>query len=263
MPICGINYIMPRIVFVQNYKKNTNEKVDYGLYDDKIELLNDIKNKNIRNKFKIFDQRFQDGKKSIIINYNNITEIFLIIYRNSSMDENAFFGFKYYSFSQDEYKTGKYLYKSRFNLTGTKVNLNKRNNNTYFIEWSNINLAKVKFNKAASRVDYFLKIKINDNDANKNNSGLFLNYKDKKDINVKGVHLINKNQTEVSLYRNDMKNITVYLIAKFNELNGMENFIVYQPAYIQRKQYKGTKNENNNKNDINNKGTNKKKFLKS
>ena len=257
------NFISIEFVF-------SNDKIGYAIYGNKTELSNDIKNNKIRNKFEIFDQRSQNGKKSIIINYNNITEIFLIIYKDLSINVNVFFGFKYYSFSQDEYKKGKYLYKNRFNLTGTKISLKESNNNSYLIEWCKIGLLKNKPEKVVSRIDYYVKIKINNNDTNINNSGLFLNYKEMKDINVKGMHLINKNKTKIVLIRNDMKNITVYLIAKFNELNGMENYIVYQPACIQKKQYEETnngKNENDNNinndnNNLNNKGENKKIFLK-
>ena len=93
--------------------------------------------------------------------------------------------------------------------------------------------------KGKIKIDYYLKI-LNDDDIN--SSGLFKNYNSKNIIDE--YHLINKNQTELlDIHNLKNENIIINLIARFNELNGMENYVIYEPLLIFNK----PKDNKNNK----------------
>ena len=117
------------------------------------------------------------------------------------------------------------------------------------VKWEKIYLNNLKENKGEINIDYYLKIEnIGNEYIYNNNDGLFDNFI----INSKmvfGVHLINRNEYKIKNIDED--NIVIFLIAKFNELNGMENLLLYEPLLL-NKEFK----EKNNNNEHNNKVSN-------
>ena len=155
---------------------------------------------------------------------------------------NIFYSFKYYYFSKEDYEKGKYLYKNRFILNNNNIKLEKKDSGVYYINWEEIKLLEKKEKKGKIKIDYYLKI-LNDNI---NTIGLFKNY-DSKNM-IYEYHLINKNQTELlDIHNLKVDNIIINLIARFNELNGMENYVIYEPLLLFNK---NKDNKNNKKSPV-------------
>ena len=228
-----------------------DKNIEFSLHSDKSILIENNKDylyKNETNKdlFDIVDERNQNGKRSIILNLKNkIRDIFLIIFskhKNRNL-EKEFFSVKYYGLTNDDYKNGKYLYKNRFVITDSKLKINKEHS---IIIWEKIQLTNLKENKGEIKIDYYVKFIKNfpKNENNNRNIGLFNNYiyPDK----TFGIHLINKNDYKLIDSINFNENMVIYLIAKFNELNGMENFLIYEPLLL-TKESRNDKNREENK----------------
>ena len=200
--------------------------------------------------FLIIDERNKNGKKSIVIKVNRrFKEIYLIIFikkkiKNKHRDKNeAFFSIKYYSFTNEDYIKQKYLYKNRFLINSTKIKF-LFNKSKYILNWDKVKLMKLKEDKGEIKIDYYLKI---NNQSSKDiyyNNGLFTNYDKFNNFNY-GIHLINKNEYELSKNLIYKGNLVIYLIAKFNEINGMENFVVYEPLFLSEKNIYENNNGNN------------------
>ena len=214
---------------------------------DNLNFCNNETNLNI---FKVIDERNKNGKRSIILKIEkDINEIYLVIFKKNIIDiyEKIFFAIKYYSFPENDYLEGKYLYKNRFTINNTNIIINKINNN-YLISWDKIELIKTKEEKGELKIDYYLKIlnKLNKNFYNYNNALFNYYINDKNSI---GFHLINKNELEIdkNIFKENI--IGIYLIARFNELNGMENYFAYQPLIFNIKEDNNIidKNKNNEK----------------
>jgi len=198
---------------------------------------NFYKNDTNEKYFEIIDERNKNGKKSILIKLGRrFKEIYLIIFiknkiKNKHEDKNeAFFSIKYYSFTDEDYKKQKYLYKNRFLINSTKIKF-IFNDNKYYLNWDKVNLKKLKKEKGEIKIDYYLKI---NNQSTKDiyyNNGLFNNYDKFNNFNY-GFHLINKNEYELNTNLIYKGNLVIYLIAKFNEINGMENLVVYEPLFL-------------------------------
>ena len=96
------NYMSIELIF-------SSDEIDYALYTDKSEDIFkkvDLFFHNETNGIKLVDERYQDGKRSLIIFIEkDIKEIYLIIFIKEKIDikENNFFCFKYYYFSKEEY----------------------------------------------------------------------------------------------------------------------------------------------------------------
>ena len=212
------------------------------------------------NIFKFIDQRFKNGKRSLILKFEKqINEIFLIVYMKQYKIR-SFFSIKYYSFTYEDFEKEKYLYKNRFIINNTNIKINKYNG-IYAINWEKIKLVKLKIEKGEIKIDYFLKIINKSNNEINYNMGLFNNYL--KDNLSYGIHLINKNEykSELNKVINIKNNIVIYLIAKFNEINGMENYLIYQPLLLNKifdENIYNKKNNDDNSIDINNNDTNSK-----
>ena len=223
------NYISLELIF-------SSDKLNYAIKIDISNNNNNLLYQNETNKIKIVDERFKDDKRSIIILLEkNIKEIYLIIFNKDKnmINEKLFFSFKYYYLSKDEYTKGKYLYKNRFIMNNNEIKINEKNGGVYYIYWESIKLLETKDIKGGLKIDYYLKIfneKKNDNNNN-NNYGLFKNFENKNIIYAR--HLINKNNfelTDIHLLKNE--NVIINLVAKFNELNGMENYVIYKPLKL-------------------------------
>jgi hypothetical protein len=154
--------------------------------------------------------------------------------KNNPMDKDElFFSIKYYSFANEDYTRQEYLYKNRFLINSTKIKV-LINDNNYYFNWGKVKLKKLKEEKGEIKIDYYLKI---NNQSNKDiyyNNGLF-NIFDKFNNFNYGFHLINKNEFELNKNLIYKGNLVIYLIAKFNEINEMENFVVYEPLFINEK----------------------------
>ena len=177
---------------------------------------------------------------------NNINEIYLVIFikDNKNNIPKEFFSLKYYGLTDIDYQQGNYLYKKRFTINNTKIKINKEKN---IINWEKIKLTNIKEEKGEINIDYYLKIIMKQDNEISNNSGLFGNFIQSK--NNFGIHLINKN--EYKLMNNKEGNLQIYLIAKFNEINGMENFLLYEPLIITNENdNNNNENQNNNNNDM-------------
>ena len=208
-----------------------------NLYPDN---LNFYKNDTNEKYFLIIDERNKNGKKSIVIKLDRrFKEIYLIIFmknkiKNNPMDKDElFFSIKYYSFTNEDYTRQEYLYKNRFLINSTKIKV-LINDNNYYFNWGKVKLKKLKEEKGEIKIDYYLKI---NNQSNKDiyyNNGLF-NIFDKFNNFNYGFHLINKNEFELNKNLIYKGNLVIYLIAKFNEINEMENFVVYEPLFINEK----------------------------
>ena len=234
---------------------------EFSLHSDLSNLINInnnheylFKNETIIDTFSIVDERNQNNKRSIIINLGEtINEIFLVIFMKEKKNnlEKEFFSVKYYGLTNDDYQNGKYLYKNRFTIKSTKLNFDKEKNK---INWEKIELINKKENKGEIKIDYFLKINkiLNKDEFCNNNNGLFNYYNSAKD-NF-GKHLINKNEYEL-INTNNKEYLEIQLIAKFNELNGMENFLLYEPLLFSKETQEQNKNEENH--DINERKKNK------
>ena len=164
--------------------------------------------------------------------------------KNKHIDKNeAFFSIKYYSFTNEDYTKQKYLYKNRFLINSTKIKF-LINDSKYYLNWGKVKLMKLKEEKGEIKIDYYLKIT---NQSTKDiyyNNGLFNNYDKFNNFNY-GFHLINKNEFEFNKNLKYKGNLVIYLIAKFNEINGMENFIVYEPLFLNAKNIYENNNSNN------------------
>ena len=225
------NYMSLELIF-------SSDKINYALYNDD-DLLNiDEKMKliyqNKTNGIKIVDERYQNGKRSLVLFFEKeIKEIYLIIFNKDINKESYnFFCFKYYFFSNSEFEKGQYLYKNRFILNNNEIKLGKRKGGLSYIYWEMIDIINKKIKKGDIKIDYYLEI-FNEkfNPLIINNCGLFKNFEEKK--KNFGEHLINKNEYELAdenLLKDE--NTTITLIAKFNEINGMENYIIYKPLKI-------------------------------
>ena len=217
------------------------------IFKNNLEYL--LKNETSEDSFMIVDERNQNNKRSIIINIKNEKkEIFLVILNKGGKRglDKEFFSLKYYSLSNDDYQKGKYLYKNRYTIKNTKLNISKEQN---IINWEKIELTNIKPNKGEIKINYYLKINkiLKNDDLSKDNNGLFSCYNQCKE-NF-GVHLINKNEYKLMNNINTKENLEIHLIAKFNELNGMENFLLYEPLLlIKENQEKKENNETNRKN---------------
>ena len=235
------NYISLELHFM-------NKETDFSLHSDKSHLINYLyQNETIIDLLNIVDERYQNGKRSIILKLgNNIKEIFLVIFNKKENIKKEFFSIKYYGLTSEDYQEGKYLYKKRFSIENTKLQYNENKN---MVKWEKIYLNNLKENKGEINIDYYLKIEnIGNEYIYNNNDGLFDNFI----INSKmvfGVHLINRNEYKIKNIDED--NIVIFLIAKFNELNGMENLLLYEPLLL-NKEFK----EKNNNNEHNNKVSN-------
>ena len=240
------NYMSIELHFLDD--KNT----EFSLHSDLSNLINNnnnpeylFKNETDIDSFNIVDERNQNNKRSIIINLNQkINEIFLVIFMKEKKDklEKEFFSVKYYSLSNDDYQNGKYLYKNRFTIKSTKLNFDKEKNK---INWEKIELINKKENKGEIKIDYFLKINkiLNRDEFCNNNNGLFNYYNSAKD-NF-GKHLINKNEYELINTNNNKEFLEIQLIAKFNELNGMENFLLYESLLLSKETQEQNKIDEN------------------
>lgn len=116
-------------------------------------------------------------------------------------------------------------------MKNNEISFNKRKGGVNYINWNPIILLQTKENKGKINIDYYLKIfkeeKIEKTKFFNNNIKLSENL-DNKSL-IEGKHLINKNEYElIDDHLLENENITINLIAKFNELNGMENFIIYK-----------------------------------
>ena len=224
------NYMSLELIFSSN-------KINFILCSEKFDILdkNKINLFNETNKIKKVDERYKDGKRSLILLLEKgIKNIYLLIFNkeeNIINNKIIFFGFKYYYFSKEEYDKGKYLYKNRFIMKNNEISFNKRKGGVNYINWNPIILLQTKENKGKINIDYYLKIfkeeKIEKTKFFNNNIKLSENL-DNKSLR-EGKHLINKNEYElIDDHLLENENITINLIAKFNELNGMENFIIYK-----------------------------------
>ena len=242
------NYNSYKLSLFNHHKMNymsielffSSEKINFALMNDISSISNNVLNFNDSN-IKIVDERFQNGKRSLILLLKKeIKDIYLIIFnKDNNINDNIFYSFKYYYFSKEEYEKGKYLYKNRFILNNNNIKLEKKNSGVYCISWEEIKLLEINEKKGKIKIDYYLKI-LNDDDIN--SSGLFKNYNSKNIIDE--YHLINKNQTELlDIHNLKNENIIINLIARFNELNGMENYVIYEPLLIFNK----PKDNKNNK----------------
>ena len=221
----------------------SSEKINYALIRDISSIKSYFNDTNI----KIVDERFQNGKRSLILLLEKeIKDIYLIIFnKENNRNDNIFYSFKYYYLSKEEYEKGKYLYKNRFILNNNNIKLEKKDSGVYCINWEEIKLLELKEKKGKIKIDYYLKI-LNDN---ANSIGLFKNY-DSKNI-IYEYHLINKNQTELlDIHYLKDKNIIINLIARFNELNGMENYVIYEPLLLFNKNEDNKDNKNNKKSPV-------------
>ena len=245
------NYISIELLFLYN-------ETSFCFHIDKSNLSPDnpkfYYNDTNLNVIKFIDERYKNGKRSIILKIEKIiSEIYLIIFINNQNEniDKAFFSLKYYSFNDKDYLEGKYLYKNRFYVNNSNVMIRKNNNDNYVLNWEKIELVKLKNEKGEIKIDYYIKlINENENDIYNYNNGLFNNYLNNK--NIYGIHLINKNEYEINkIIKNiiNINNIEIYVIAKFNEINGMENFFVYQPLILKTNDI--INNDNNNDNTIN------------
>ena len=238
-----------------------DKNTEFSLHSDKAHLINDnkeylFKNESNKDTFTIADERNQDGKRSVIINLkNNIDEIYLVIFRknNKGYKEKDFFSVKYYGLTNDDYQNGKYLYKKRFSINNKTINFNEKQN---ILNWEKIQLNNLKEAKGEIKIDYYLKFHNNfqNNNIINSNKGLFDNYIPSN--NSFGIHLINKNEYKFLEDINNKGNLEVYLIAKFNELNGMENFLLYEPLLITKQSRENSNNENKDDKDIKSKDIN-------
>ena len=237
-------YISIEFIFLYN-------TTEFSLNIDKFNLFPDNPNFYLNETIiKFIDERNQNGKRSIIIEIGKeIKEIYLIIFmknKTQNMNNKIFFSLKYYSFKENDYLQGKYLYKNRFSINTTEIKITKEYNNKYYLNWDKIELLQKNEQKGEIKIDYYFKIinKSNLNNIDFNN-GIFNNYIfDKCSY---GIHLINKNRIEINQSLNN-ENLEIYLIAKFNEINGMENLFIYNSLVL------NNVNENNN---INNENINK------
>ena len=202
------------------------------MHSNRNHLLNNdkflYKNEKNSDSFILVDERNQNGKLSVILKLvNNINEIYLVIFikdiKNNIPKE--FFSLKYYGLTDIDYQQGNYLYKKRFTINNKKIKFNKMEN---IISWEIIKLTNLKEEKGEINIDHYLKINKKEDNIMSNNNGLFGNFIELK--NNFGNHLINKN--EYKLMNNYEGDIQIYLIAKFNEINGMENFILYEPLIL-------------------------------
>jgi hypothetical protein len=201
--------------------------------------------KNETTNIKIVDERFKNNKKSIIIYLEEeIKELYIIIFsinkKKKYIKDKLFFALKYYSFSKKEYDNGKYLYKNRFIMNNTEIKINEKNGGIFYINWEDIKLLNTKDIKGKIKIDYYLYIHNIHNIHNiyndtKSNYGLFFNFENNQN-EYYAFHLINKNKFELTDINNlfnkgndNIGNIIINLVAKFNELNGMENYVIYQP----------------------------------
>ena len=232
---CSIkNYSIYKLIINDKHKYISFELLyyyndtEFCLIFNKTNLFYDnpnfCKNETNLNNFKVIDERNKNGKRSIIFKIEkekDIQEIYLIIFKKNINDiyEKIFFALKYYSFDENDYLDKKYLYKNRFTINNTNIKIIEINNN-YLISWEKIEIIKTKEEKGEIKIDYFIKIlnKLNNNFYNHNNA-LFNNYINDK--NSFGFHLINKNEFEINKNMIKANIIGIYLIARFNELNGM------------------------------------------
>ena len=224
-------------------------------YDDN--YLN-FKNETNSMLFKFIDERNKNGKRSLIIQFEqNIKEIYLIIFIKNDEDlyDKAFFALKYYSFTDNDYYEGKYLYKNRYCINSSNVRINKKDNN-YIVSWDKIDLIKKKEEKGEIKIDYYFKIlnKYQNRNIYNYNNGLFNTYV--HDKNIYGFHLINKNEYELNQNIINKKNVEIYLIARFNEINGMENIYVYQPLILDNQNQQNINDIDKEKDDSNKNGNN-------
>ena len=239
-----------------------DEETEFSLHSDKSHLIDGnkeylFKNETNTNSFNIVDERNQNGKRSIILNLKNeIKEIYLVIFMDNKKNnlDKEFFSVKYYGLTNNDYQDGKYLYKKRFIINNTKININKEEK---ILNWEKIQLMNLKEEKGEIKIDYFLKIFTTDshNKEIKYNYGLFNNFIKSKD-NL-GIHLINKNEYQINSNINIDDNLKIYLIAKFNEISGMENFLLYEPLLLTKK----NQISDNSKNKEINNNMNNKKFV--
>ena len=227
-----------------------DKETDFSIHSDRNHLLNNDKilyeNETNSDSFILVDERNQNGKRSVILKLvNNINEIYLVIFvkDNKNNIPKEFFSLKYYGLTDIDYQQGNYLYKKRFTINNTKIKFNKLEN---IINWENIKLTNLKEEKGEINIDYYLKINKQEDNIIRNNNGLFGNFIEPK--NNFGIHLINKN--EYKLMNNYEGDIQIYLIAKFNEINGMENFLLYEPLILTYKNKDNDQNKNKNRNEI-------------
>ena len=223
-----------------------DKETDFSIHSDRNHLLNNDKilyeNETNSDSFILVDERNQNGKRSVILKLvNNINEIYLVIFvkDNKNNIPKEFFSLKYYGLTDIDYQQGNYLYKKRFTINNTKIKFNKLEN---IINWENIKLTNLKEEKGEINIDYYLKINKQEDNIIRNNNGLFGNFIEPK--NNFGIHLINKN--EYKLMNNYEGDIQIYLIAKFNEINGMENFLLYEPLILTYKNKDNDQNKNRN-----------------
>ena len=223
-----------------------DKETDFSIHSDRNHLLNNDKilyeNETNSDSFILVDERNQNGKRSVILKLvNNINEIYLVIFikDNKNNIPKEFFSLKYYGLTDIDYQQGNYLYKKRFTINNTKIKFNKLEN---IINWENIKLTNLKEVKGEINIDYYLKINKQEDNIMRNNNGLFGNFIEPK--NNFGNHLINKN--EYKLMNNYEGDIQIYLIAKFNEINGMENFLLYEPLILTYKNKDNDQNKNRN-----------------
>ena len=240
------NYMSIELIFL-------SDNINYTLYTDKSYNFIDKNqfnsfNENKKNDIKIIDEKFKDGKRSLIIFFEKeIKEIYLIIYKKEEITnskENSYLFFKYYCFSENEYNEGKYLYKNRFIINNNEINLMNKKGGIYYINWEPIKLLNLPEGKGNIKIDYFLKII---KEKNIENNGL-LKIFDNKNV-LYGSQLINKNEYElVNFHIYEKENIIINLVAKFNELNGMENLIIYKPYIFSGKTNRDETDSNNKDN---------------
>ena len=240
-----------------------DNNMDFSFHSDKSKLKSDneeylFKNETNPNSFIIVDERNQNSKRSLIINLKNkINEIYLVVFTKNKRNniEKGFFSVKYYGLTIEDYQKGKYLYKNRFSINNRKLNFNNEKN---CINWEKIQLTNLKETKGEIKIDYFLKFHNNleNEDLNNGNIGLFDSYIHPN--NNLGIHLINKNEYKLSNIFNNGERMEIYLIAKFNELNGMENIFIYEPLLLNRENQNDNMKENKENNDINKKNENNK-----
>ena len=261
--IFKLNTINPEHHYISIELHFLNEKeTDFSLHSDKTHLSNDdkflYKNETNSDSFSLVDERNQNGKRSVILKLENkINEIYLVLFIKENIEniKNEFFSLKYYGLSDIDYQKGNYLYKKRFTINNTKLKINDEQN---IIKWEKIKLMNLKEEKGEINIDYYLKIKRDIDNLVSNNNGLFGNFIQSKDNY--GIHLINKNEYKLS--NNIEGNLQIYLIAKFNEINGMENFLLYEPLILTKESKDNNQNQksdNINNNDESDDRTNEKK----
>ena len=216
------------------------------MHSNRNHLLNNdkflYKNEKNSDSFILVDERNQNGKWSVILKLvNNINEIYLVIFIKDNINNipKEFFSLKYYGLTDIDYQQGNYLYKKRFTINNKKIKFNKMEN---IISWEIIKLTNLKEEKGEINIDHYLKINKKEDNIMSNNNGLFGNFIELK--NNFGNHLINKN--EYKLMNNYEGDIQIYLIAKFNEINGMENFLLYEPLILTYKNKDNDQNKNRN-----------------